>query len=341
MARRPTLAFAGAGMISVVHGMSAAMAGLDVVAVASRSEVRAHERAEQLRARAVRYPDLPAGADAVVVATPPAQHAALTVAALGRGAAVLVEKPLATTLAGADAIVTASASTGRPVVYAENLLFSPVVREAAALTHDLGPLQHLSLRTLQPRPEWGSFLDPSWGGGVLFDLGVHPIAMALLLAAEPVASVTARLDCSAGVEVDDHASVTLRFTSGLCAQIECSWRHPVTEWDFQAASATGVVRAELQPTAVLEHDGEPVALPRTAANADPRLEQLGYVGQLAGLASALRGSPPACDAELGRDVLDLVMAGYASAGLDGAEIPVPFAGDRSLTPLEHWGRGAS
>ena len=70
------------------------------------------------------YEELPAGADAVVVATPPSRHAVDVVRALEAGAVALVEKPLATTLAEADAIVEAVARTGRPVVYAENLAFS-------------------------------------------------------------------------------------------------------------------------------------------------------------------------------------------------------------------------
>ena len=123
----PTLSFAGAGMISVIHGLAAAAAGLPVVAVASRTDGRSQERAAQLQARACSYDDLPAGADAVVVATPPALHVPQALAALRAGAAVLVEKPIATTLQDADALVAAE-EAGGIVVYAENLAFAPVVR---------------------------------------------------------------------------------------------------------------------------------------------------------------------------------------------------------------------
>ncbi|MCU0310291.1 MAG: Gfo/Idh/MocA family oxidoreductase [Acidimicrobiales bacterium] len=335
-ADRPSLALCGAGMISVVHGMAAPLASVRVVAVASRSAARAAERAGQLRSRAVTYDELPAGADAVVVATPPACHAGDTVRALEAGAAVLVEKPLATTLAGADAIVEAADRTGGAVVYAENLAFSPVVARAAALARGLGPLRHLGVRALQPAPEWGGFLDPSWGGGVLFDLGVHPLAVALLVAGDDaLVAVSATLERGDRM-VDEHAVVRLRFESSLVAVVECSWRHPTSEWDLQAAGDTGVVRAELMPDVVLERDGEPVTLDPTTPGADPRLEQLGYVDQLRALGRAAGGSPSWCDARFGRGVLDVVMAAYTSAGRGGAEVEVPFAGPRDLTPLQCW-----
>ena len=46
----------------------------------------------------------------------------------------------------------------------------------------LSPLRHLSVRTEQPPPEWGHFLEPLQAGGVLFDLGPHAIALLLHLA---------------------------------------------------------------------------------------------------------------------------------------------------------------
>src|SRR3546814_7830930 len=42
----------------------------------------------------------------------------------------------------------------------------------------------LEVRALQPRPTWGDFMTESWAGGVLFDLGAHPVAIALLRSEE-------------------------------------------------------------------------------------------------------------------------------------------------------------
>lgn len=330
------LAFAGAGRIAVVHALAAQALGLPVEAVASRRADNAATRARELGARPVPFADLPAGADLVVVATPPARHADDALHALAHGAAVLVEKPLCTTLAQADAL----AAAGGRLVYAENLAFAPVVEQAVARISTLGPLEHLQVRSLQGRPDWGDFLTAGWGGGVLFDLGVHPLAVALLAAAPAaVVEVRARLDGADDIDVDEHAEVELRFDSGLVAQVEASWREPTPQWDLQAASATGVVRAELIPTITLEHDGDPVVLPGARPGVIPELDAFGYVRQLEVAVAVAEGDGSFMDAEFGRLVLDVVCAAYVSAGRGGAPEPVPFRGLRELTPLQLW-RGA-
>lgn len=331
-----TVAFAGAGTISVIHGMAAAVAGMPVTAVASRSIERAEERAGQVGARPVPYRDLPAGADAVVVATPPGTHHRFARQALDAGATVLVEKPLCTTLAEADDLVAAEEAGGR-VLYGENLAVAPIVAAALREVSSMGPLGYVEVRTLSPRPTWGDFLDPSWGGGVLFDLGVHPVALALLLAGddEPT-EVTALLRSSPDVAVDDHAEVVITFGSGLRARVEASWRHHDVVWDLQASSDTGVVRAAFFPPE-LERDGEPVTVARaTPAGVDPHVVDLGYVQQMQDLETLARGGRHRpLGAAFGRAVLDVVCGAYASAGA-GGPVALPFAGPRDATPLSLW-----
>ena len=61
-----TIALYGAGMISVAHAGAAGLLGLDVIGVASRSAERAAARAADLQTTAMKYDELPAGADIVV-----------------------------------------------------------------------------------------------------------------------------------------------------------------------------------------------------------------------------------------------------------------------------------
>ncbi len=130
----------------------------------------------------------------------------------------------------------------------------------------------------------------------------------------------------------------LTFASGLVATVEASWASDQPVWDLQAASDTGVVRAELTPNLSLERDGEPVALPPLPEGADiPQIHQFGYVAQLDDLVRDLAaGREPVMGAEFGRQVLELVCAAYASAGQGGDEVPLPFLGPRDRTPLELW-----
>jgi predicted dehydrogenase len=340
MRGRPTVALCGAGAIAGAHGVVARLLGLEVVAVASRSAASAERRAAEFGGRAVAYEDLPAGADITVVSTPPPNHATDAARVLLAGGAVVLETPIATTLADADVLVKATAATGR-LLYAENLAYAPVVQAMLARVSRLGTLTSLEVRALAPRPTWGGYTEPWWGGGALFDLGAHPLALALLLAAPAaVVSVHARVEQPEDLQTDDHAEVTLHFDSGLQARVAASWRGgPVPVWDAQAASATGVLRAELLPDPLLEHNGDPVPLPpvRAAVRELPQLEQYGYLGQLeAFVADMAAGRSPRAGAALGRAVLEVTCAAYASAGQGGAAVAIPFPGPRDHTPWELW-----
>jgi myo-inositol 2-dehydrogenase / D-chiro-inositol 1-dehydrogenase len=334
-----SLAFAGAGWITPMHAMSAKALGIDVAAFSSRSVERAEAKAREFGGRAVPYGELPAGADIVVVATPPSRHVTDALHALAAGAVVLVEKPLATTLADADRLVAADANAR--VAYAENLAHCPAVHAMLGRLGSIGAPNFVEIRTVGPRPSYGEFLTPEWGGGALFDLGAHPIALALLLAGTArVSSVTATIEGGSDHRSDEAATVTLLFDTGLRANVIVSWRAEVPLWDAQVSGPTGVVRAELLPTASVEHNGEPVALPRPRFE-PTQLETLGYVAQLRSLASDLATNRrPMLDAAFGRLVLDVICAAYASAGNGATSVAVPFAGPRDRTPLQLW-RGLS
>jgi predicted dehydrogenase len=332
-------AFAGAGWISAVHGMAvAAQPGGRVVAVASRTPAVAQARSQQVGGRPVTYEELPAGADIVVVATPPSRHAVDALRAMAAGAAAVVEKPLCATLDHADRLVKV-VQAGGMLTYAENLLFAEPVGRALTEIATLGPLTNLTARAMQPRPTWGDFTRRHWGGGVFFDLGVHPLALVLRAAgsATPV-GVRARYEASDDVEVEDRASVRLRFDDGLTAEIEVSWCEDEPVWDLQAASDDGVVLLQLLPELSLERNGDPLPLPEVAdADHPPQLEELGYVEQLRQAEAAWRHrrSPTTSDVHLGRQVLEIVCAAALSARAQ-SETPLPYAGPRDRTPIDLW-----
>lgn len=330
------VAFAGAGWIAAVHGLAAKQLGLEITAVASRTDDKAKQMAARMGAVACTYDELPAGGEVVVVCSAPQCHTEHALHAIERGAAVVIEKPLCTTLVDADTLVEAEANGAR-IGYAENLAYAPIVQRTLEEIHALGALQHLEVRTVQSRPTWGDFLTETWGGGALFDLGVHPLAIAMLAARSPVSAVSCRLEGAADHPTDEHGEVRLEFASGLHATVLASWRGgEMPEWSAQAASSTGAVRSELLPSQLLERNGEEVALPPPTGSI-PQLNQFGYVAQLdAFLASFSARTRPQMDAAFGRDVLEVVCAAYASARLEGAQEALPFTGPRDRTPLQLW-----
>lgn len=341
-----SIALCGAGMISHAHVAAARHLGMDIVAIASRSEKRRIQRASELATRSVAYEALPAGADIVIVATPPTAHFDHVVHSLERGAAVIVEKPMVATLHEADRLVTIAERYGNRLLYAENLAYAPSFRAWISLIADMGPadggdpLQHLSASMQQGPPTWGEFLTPEWGGGVLFDLGVHPIALMVLTARAArcgeVVAVSAHLD---GDATDEIAEVALRFASGFTAHVRVNWRGPSTpHWSVQAASPSEAVTWELMPEMNLERNGDPQTL-TTPATEPPMLDSLGYVDQLRAFSADLvTRSTPWMDASFGRWILEVVCACYVSGRNQGQEVPVPSGCDRTLTPWELWRR---
>ncbi len=337
MAKTSTLCFAGSGWITQVHGVAAQTLGMPVVAVASRTPANAVKRAEQVRAQACHYDELPLGADIAIVCTNPARHLADTRIALAGGAAVIVEKPLAFTLAEADEMVALAVNHGQRVGYAENMAFAPVVVDMLRRVATIGALTHIESRAINSRPTWGDFMTAEWGGGALFDLGAHPIAIAVLIAraADPSArAVSVRGEVSGAPDIvsDEHGEVWITFSSGVTAHVVASWAGSSPVWDAQASSATGVVQATIMPLPELSVNGDAVPC-HVGAN---ELEQFGYVEQLRSLSADITaGVKPVMSAAFGRDVMDITCGAYESARI-GEAVSLPFAGDRTKSPLELW-----
>ncbi len=163
--------------------------------------------------------------DAVVVATPNAQHVDVAVAAADAGKHVLVEKPMARTLAEADTMVDAAARAGVVLMTAHNLRFAAPF--AALRTHvvggGIGRLTGFRAAFGHAGPEqWVSdatwFRDPELaGGGALIDLGVHVVDLVRMVTGDEVVAVSALLDAEPGA-VERAAQVVLRLRSGAAGE---------------------------------------------------------------------------------------------------------------------------
>jgi predicted dehydrogenase len=329
-----SIAIAGAGVAGRLHAAAAADAsGISIRQIVSRTAAGAAQLGGEVGTDHGTLAELSRRSDVVVVATPPESHLELALRALQAGQAVLIEKPLCATLEESDRLIATVDETGAVAGYAENLLFAPAIDVALSHRKGLGQLRHLSVRTEQPPPEWGHFLEPLQAGGVLFDLGPHAIALLLALAspAEPV-GVTAALSSERTDRADDHAVVSLRFSDGTVGEATISWRASAPAWDLQAASDDGVLVLELIPDVMVESQGVDV----TPAPTEDLIVDLGYRDQIQGFAGALAGrGGRVCPLGFGRRVLEIICAGYLAAGL-GSEVPLPYDGPRDRTPLSLW-----
>lgn len=135
-------------------------------------------------------------ADAALIASPSALHAEQAIRCLEAGLTVLVEKPLATSVAEARRVVAKSKETGRQVIVAENYRFFPAERTLGKLLGEgvLGRLDHLALtdRRRMPRGTEGDWLF-SIRYPQLQEIAIHHFDSLRALVGVPPVAVTARV----------------------------------------------------------------------------------------------------------------------------------------------------
>ncbi len=168
----------------------------------------------------------PSRLDLVVVAAPNRAHVPLGAAALEAGLPVVVDKPLAPSVADAERLLEAARRAGKLLTVFQNRRWDNDFLTARRLIDAglLGPVVRIESRFERFRAEpkegaWRERAEPEEAGGLLFDLGAHLIDQAVVLFGPPV-SVYAEVDIRrAGAAVDDDTFVALRFSRGQVAHL--------------------------------------------------------------------------------------------------------------------------
>ena len=213
---------------------------------------------------ALHHPQL----DAVFICTPEFAHRELVEAALVRGLHVFCEKPLATTLDDADAMI-AMASSSRRLVVGHLLRFDP----RYATVHDrmsngaLGKPVHIFAR----RTTWAAEGQVVRGRTSLpLYQGVHDLDVLRWIVGE-IDRVYAEAG-GAGVigdDIPDSVVSTVHFVNGAVGLVELSWATPVEsgiEWDSRLAvhGTRGSAFVDIRETGVSFFAGEGVMFPDTS-----------------------------------------------------------------------------
>lgn len=199
-----------------------------VVAVASRSLDRARAFAADFGIDTAygSYEQLVAdpAVQAVYIAAPHSEHRALALLAIAVGKHVLIEKPIAVSLAEARDIVGAARAAG---VFAMEAMWSRFLPQSTIVAQllEAGDLGELLTVTADfgarfPFDPTSRAFDPALGGGALLDIGVYPAWFAHFALGAPSA-VTAR-GTLASTGVDAQAAVILDYPSGAQAAITTS-----------------------------------------------------------------------------------------------------------------------
>jgi predicted dehydrogenase len=226
----------------------AARAGDTIVAVAARDPERARAFAAEhgIPHVALDYQALIArdDLDLIYVGLPISAHAPWTIRAAERGHAVLCEKPFATSVVEAQAMVAAGQAGGRPVLEAFHYRHHPLFHALLALVRDdaIGPLAQAeaSFDAEIPRADavrWSRAL----GGGALMDLGCYPLHALRTLLGEPEV-LTAEAEFVDGV--DAALQGELRFPGGVEGRITCAMNAGRRAATVRLVGERGEIRVE-------------------------------------------------------------------------------------------------
>jgi len=250
--------------------------------------------------------------DAVLVATPADSHPRLALSALEAGKHVLVEKPLALTAGEAESLVRAAEASSRVAMTGLNFRFHPVVEELARhiARGDIGrPVgAHCTMMSAVGQKEGvtGYEKDPSRGGGVVHDKGVHVIDLVRFLMESEVARC--RSIVKSDVHPHDFASFCLLLESGALVTGQMCDR-AISECSVQVFGDEGKAEINLSRPAgvslyrrrtrgklrkILAHSGQALRSLDSALRLSTRRGRLAsYLGQWEVFLDAVRCSTPA------------------------------------------------
>jgi predicted dehydrogenase len=234
------------------------------------------ERAEQLAdicgskictsyAQMLADPDL----DLIIVATRSHEHVPMTLQALRAGKNVLVEKPMALDLKGADKIINAAKKYCRRLFVRHNRRFDTPFLTAMEIVRSgkIGKLFAIQLRQggYQRRSDWQTL--KKFGGGQLLNWGPHVVDWAMQLIAAPAADVWADLKLIAAAgDAEDHVKLLIRAKNGVIADIEISGAAAIHQHPWLLMGSRGSLQIDAKNMCHLRYfDGK--KLPKAKASA--------------------------------------------------------------------------
>lgn len=166
--------------------------------------------------------------EAVAIVTPNHMHAPPAVAALEAGFAVIIDKPLADSLANAQVIAEAAARTGTPIAVTHTYTGYPLVKQARRLvtSGQFGKVRRVAVKYTQ---DWLSRaadlegnkqaawrVDPAQSGeaGAFGDIGTHAANLAEFITGERITQICAELTMLPGRAIDDDGAALFRLSGG-------------------------------------------------------------------------------------------------------------------------------
>lgn len=259
--------------------------------------------------------------DAVFIATPHDLHAQMVVEAAKAGKHVVVEKPVATTVADAEGAIAACQAHGVSLSVCHPRRYEQKIICAAALVKDgsVGALRLTVSRFVKQKPPeywssapWRADRTRSGGGVLIMNLIHHLDALQVITGRQVVTAVGLTATQSEGLDVEDCAAVAVRYDTGALGTLAaCSAIPGKKAFEDQVYGESGRLIVEKRAVRLQRHDACVPGVPGTWTTFDfdeDSVSKTRFVEEFS--ASVMASAPPPVPASYGLDLLRVVRAVY-------------------------------
>lgn len=268
--------------------------------------------------------------DVVSVCTPNKYHAEAAITAFEHGCHVLCEKPIATSLEEADAMIAAARKAHRKLMVGfTHRLFSGTKKVKELLeAKTLGKVFMMRIRFAHggPYPGWAKsdwYYDKEYSaGGAMLDMGIHAIDLCHWLIG-PIIGVSAKAaTLIKKIQVDDNALMMMELKSGALAYVEVGWTSRPGFTGFEIYGTEGSILCDYNRGVRLV-GGKGAAKEAEWKLVDKNPTEGGWSEEVGYWLDVLRGTEKlTMDGKTGRTALAVALAAYESSNQNQRLMPV-------------------
>jgi len=177
--------------------------------------------------------------EAVIVATPNRHHVSVGLACVERRVPLLVEKPIADSVADSMKLVEAAGKARVPLLVGHHRRHNPLIEKAREIVQGggIGRLAAVAALWLLQKPD--DYFNVAWrreaGGGPLLINAIHDIDDLRFICGEITQVRAATANSARGFQVEDTAAITLRFANGALGTLTVS-DAVAAPWSWELAS---------------------------------------------------------------------------------------------------------
>ncbi|MGA2977139.1 MAG: Gfo/Idh/MocA family oxidoreductase [Spirochaetia bacterium] len=324
------VAIIGLGQIAKLgHIPGYQKAGAQIVAACDVSEQSAKQACEafEIPKAYVDWKEMlsKGGFDAVSICAPSAFHCAMAVESAQRGYHVLVEKPMATSLAECDAMIAAAKKSRVLLMISHNQRFVPAHMKAKQIlsSGQLGApylvqtaFGHGGPEKWSPTGQW-YFNTQLAKLGVTADLGYHKLDLVQWLLGQDIVGISAFMGTfEKDTALDDTVVGIMRFSAGAIGTIVASWVYAAdmeNSVTVRCRNGALIVPAD-DPCTVIVKTTSPQGTKEEIIYRLDSSDRAGWHGSLRAFVEAVTGSRPSpIPGEEGRKVMAAILGAYDSA----------------------------